>query len=40
MHALAMLEFKPDGLKILDNLKQNLLIAYVGMLLNSSENYY
>ncbi len=32
MHALAMLEFKkPDGLKILDNLKkQNLPIAYVG----------
>jgi len=32
MHALAMLEFKkPNGLKILDNLKkQNLPIAYVG----------
>ncbi len=32
MHALAMLEFKkPDGLKILDDLKkQNLPIAYVG----------
>jgi len=32
MHALAMLEFKkPDGIKILDNLKkQNLPIAYVG----------
>jgi len=32
MHALAMLEFKkPDGLKILDNLKkQDLPIAYVG----------
>ncbi len=32
MHALAMLEFKkPDGLKILDNLKkQHLPIAYVG----------
>ena len=32
MHALAMLEFKkPDGLKIIDNLKkQNLPIAYVG----------
>ncbi len=32
MHAIAMLEFKkPDGLKILDNLKkQNLPIAYVG----------
>ncbi|MBO8231000.1 bifunctional aconitate hydratase 2/2-methylisocitrate dehydratase [Prochlorococcus marinus str. MU1404] len=32
MHALAMLEFKkPDGLKILENLKkQNLPIAYVG----------
>jgi len=32
MHALAMLEFKkPDGLKILENLKrQNLQIAYVG----------
>ncbi len=32
LHALAMLEFKkPDGLKILDNLKkQNLPIAYVG----------
>ena len=32
MHALAMLEFKkPDGLKILNNLKkQNLPIAYVG----------
>ncbi len=32
MHALAMLEFKkPDGLKIIENLKkQNLPIAYVG----------
>ena len=32
MHALAMLEFKkPDGLKILNDLKkQNLQIAYVG----------
>ena len=32
MHALAMLEFKkPDGIKILDDLKkQNLPIAYVG----------